>query len=176
MLIDYSNIWNARRIAFNENIIKEEDKKLINDLVDRLSKYSSTYMLDIIHKQYSWMKAYRSYPNIITIKSLKDFFMGDKKMINFKETDLYQEIEIFDGDTKVGEAEVNLKNNMLSRLYIYEGFQDKGYGTEVVEKLIKEYKCDKLWVETKNKRASHVYTKIGFEIKEPTMYLMELKK
>ena len=51
-------------------------------------------------------------------------------------------------------------------------YQNKGYGTKIVEDLCNEYGLDCLWVNADNKKAIHVYEKCGFEIKEPTMYLM----
>ena len=97
-------------------------------------------------------------------------------MIEIKENELYQEIELYSGLTKIGEAEVDLKGKMLSRLVIYEPYQDKGYGTEIVKILRDRYGCDCLWVNADNGRAIHVYEKCGFEKVKPTMYLMEFKE
>lgn len=49
-------------------------------------------------------------------------------MIELKENELYQEIGIYLGETQIGEMEVDLKGKMLSRLIIYEPYQNKGYG------------------------------------------------
>ena len=97
-------------------------------------------------------------------------------MIEIKENELYQEIELYSGLTKIGEAEIDLKGKMLSRLVIYEPYQDKGYGTEIVKILRDRYGCDCLWVNADNDRAIHVYEKCGFEKAKPTMYLMEFKE
>ena len=91
----------------------------------------------------------------------------------YKENELYREIEIFLGDIKVGEAEVDLKNKMLSRLSIYEPYQNKQIGTQVVTDLTKEYGLTNLWVNADNERAIHVYEKCGYKKVKPTMYLME---
>ena len=93
--------------------------------------------------------------------------------MRLQKNELYQEIELFDGDTKIGEAEVDINGKMLSRLSIFEPYQNKGYGTEIVKQLIDEYGIDCLWVNADNNRAIHVYEKCGFKKKEPTMYLME---
>ena len=93
--------------------------------------------------------------------------------MTYKENELYREIEIFLGDTKVGEAEVDLKNKMLSRLSIYEPYQNKQIGTQVVADLTKEYGLTNLWVNADNERAIHVYEKCGYRKVKPTMYLME---
>ena len=95
-------------------------------------------------------------------------------MIKLTENELYQEIALFDDDIKIGEAEVDLKEKMLSRFEIYEPYQDKWYGTQVVKMLKEKYGIDCLWVESENDKAVHVYEKCGFRKVKPTMYLMEL--
>ena len=94
-------------------------------------------------------------------------------MIEYKKNELYQEIELYIDGTKIGEAEVDINGKMLSRLAIYEPYQGKGYGTQIVKQLCDEYGLDCLWVNTDNKKAIHVYEKCGFRIKEPAMYLMK---
>lgn len=93
--------------------------------------------------------------------------------MTYKENELYREIEIFLGDTKIGEAEIEIKGKMLSRLVIYEPYQNKGIGTKVVDDLTKEYGLTNLWVNADNERAIHVYKKNGYRKVTPTMYLME---
>ena len=93
---------------------------------------------------------------------------------NYKENELYREIELFDGTTKIGEAEVDITGKMISRLNIYEPYQNQGYGTKTVNALIKDYGCNCLWVDASNERAIHVYEKCGFKKTKATMYLMEL--
>ena len=97
-------------------------------------------------------------------------------MIEIKENELYRELELFVDDVKIGEAEVDLNGRMLSRLSIFPPYQDKGYGTEAVKMLTEKYDLDVLWVNADNKRAIHTYEKNGYEIVEPTMYLMKLKE
>ena len=97
-------------------------------------------------------------------------------MIEIKENELYQEIELFDGNQKIGEAEVEIKGKMLSRLVIYEPYRGKGYGTKIVKTLKDKYSCDYLWVNADNDKAIHVYKKCGFKIVKPTMYLMEAER
>ena len=92
--------------------------------------------------------------------------------ITIKEKESYIELELFDGETKIGNAEVDVANKMLSMFDIYEPYQNKGYGTEALKQLIDKYDIDILWVRSDNKRAIHVYEKCGFEIDESTMYSM----
>lgn len=94
-------------------------------------------------------------------------------MIICKEAELYQEIELFAGGGKIGEAEVELNGKMLSRLSIFPPYQGKGYGTAVVGMLCEKYKCSTLWVNADNERAIRAYRKNGFSIAKPSMYLMQ---
>ena len=93
-------------------------------------------------------------------------------MIDVKENELYQEIELFHDGIKIGEAEVDLKNRMLARLFIFEPYQNQKYGTKIVKILTEKYNLNNLWVKADNKRAIHVYEKNGFKINKPTMYEM----
>jgi RimJ/RimL family protein N-acetyltransferase len=94
--------------------------------------------------------------------------------VRIKENELYQEVELFIGDTKVGEAEIEVTKRMLSRFVIYEPYQNKGYGTRILNELMRMYMLTNLWVEADNDRAIHVYEKFGFKKVEPTMYKMEV--
>lgn len=94
-------------------------------------------------------------------------------MVELIENELYQEIGLFVNGEKIGEAEVDLKGKMLSRLSIFEPYQNKGYGTEIVRILNEKYGCNCLWVNADNDKAIHVYEKNGYKKIKPTMYLME---
>ena len=95
--------------------------------------------------------------------------------LHYKANEMYRELELFDDDVKIGEAEVDINGKMLSRLSIFEPYQGKGYGTKAVKMLMKYYGCNCLWVNADNARAIHVYEKCGFRKAEPTMYLMVAK-
>jgi len=77
---------------------------------------------------------------------------------------------IFDG-TKVGNVELCPERKEITRLVILEPYQNKGYGTEVVKKLVKDG-YNYLWVRTDNEEAIHVYEKCGFIKDKNTMYEM----
>lgn len=94
-------------------------------------------------------------------------------MISLKEKELYQEIELFVDDEKIGEVEIEIKGKMLSRLSIFPPYQNKGYGTEAVRLLSEKYGCEVLWVNADNKKAIHTYEKNGYVVAEPTMFLMK---
>lgn len=89
-----------------------------------------------------------------------------------QENELYQEVELYHNNIKIGEAEVDLKNHMLAKLIIYEPYQNQGFGTEIVKILVEKYNLNNLWVRADNSRAIHVYEKCGFKIKQPTMFEM----
>lgn len=99
---------------------------------------------------------------------------GGRVMIELKENELYQEIGIYLGETQIGEMEVDLKGKMLSRLIVYEPYQNNGYGQEIVKLAKEQYGCNCLWVRADNAKAIHVYEKLGFIKQNPTMYLMEI--
>jgi len=94
--------------------------------------------------------------------------------VRIKENELYQEVELFIGNTKVGEAEIEVTKRMLSRFVIYEPYQNKGYGTRILKELMRMYMLTNLWVEADNDRAIHIYEKLGFKKTKSTMYLMEV--
>ena len=94
--------------------------------------------------------------------------------VSIKENELYQEVELFIGNIKVGEAEIEVTKRMLSRFVIYEPYQNKGYGTRILKELMRMYMLTNLWVNADNDRAIHVYEKFGFKKTKPTMYLMEV--
>ena len=96
-----------------------------------------------------------------------------ENMINLKENEMNQEIELFVNGEKIGEAEIEIKGKMLSRLNIFPPYQNKGYGTKIVSMLNEKYGCEVLWVHADNKRAIHTYEKNGYSISKPTMYLMK---
>lgn len=96
-----------------------------------------------------------------------------ERMITLIENELYQEIELFVDGEKIGEAEVDIKNKMLSRLSIFPPYQNKGYGSQIVNMLNEKYGCEVLWVNADNERAIRTYKKNGYVIAEPTMYLMK---
>lgn len=100
---------------------------------------------------------------------MKDIFF---KSIEIVENENFIEIEIKKYGTIIGRAEIEPNTHMLERLEIFEPYQNKGYGTEVLEALINEYGITKLWVRADNDRAIHVYEKCGFTKSKPTMYEM----
>ena len=94
--------------------------------------------------------------------------------MRIEKTETFIEHDIIVNATKVGTVELCPERNEIARLVIFEPYQNKGYGTEVVKNLVKQgYKS--LWVRADNARALHVYEKCGFVKKEATMFEMEIK-
>lgn len=56
----------------------ENDKKLINGIVDECAQYSASTLVEITHHQSPWIDAYKPYSNnVITKRSIKEYFSED---------------------------------------------------------------------------------------------------
>lgn len=93
-------------------------------------------------------------------------------IVEIKPTETYVEHDIVVDGVKVGTVELEPKTKMITRLNIESAYQDKGYGTKVVNYLASQG-YNNLWVNADNDRAIHVYEKCGFKLIKPTMFLME---
>lgn len=72
---DYNNMWNSRRISFDETCIAEEDRGLIAAVIDQFSDYSSTDLVNLTHRQAPWSKVYiPKRKREITIDSIRKYF------------------------------------------------------------------------------------------------------
>ncbi len=59
----------------NDRFIDEEDKLIINQIVDECSHYSTTELVNITHAQTPWIKAYyNNHSNVISIDSIREYF------------------------------------------------------------------------------------------------------
>lgn len=93
--------------------------------------------------------------------------------LDIKGTETFIEHQIIVDDVEVGNVETCPERMEISRLVIYKPYQDFGYGTEVVKRLVKAgYKS--LWVRSDNNRAIHVYEKCGFVKSGETMFEMKI--
>lgn len=82
--------------------------------------------------------------------------------MKLEKTETYIENDIIVDGMKAGTVELCEERSEISRLVIFEPYQNKGYGTAVVRQLVKQgYKS--LWVRSDNMRAIHVYEKCGFK-------------
>jgi RimJ/RimL family protein N-acetyltransferase len=91
--------------------------------------------------------------------------------MKIEKTETFIEHDIILEGTKIGTVELCPEHMEISRLVIFEPYQNKGYGTEVVQSLVTQgYKS--LWVRSDNPRAIHVYEKCGFKRGETHMFEM----
>lgn len=96
----------------------------------------------------------------------------DANALKIEQTEIFIENDIVIDDVKVGNVELCPERKEISRLVIYEPYQNKGYGTEVIKTLVNQgYKS--LWVRSDNERAIHVYEKCGFVKGETHMFEMK---
>lgn len=73
--IDENNIWDSKRILYNDSVIEKDDKKRINAVVDLFADYSATNLVELTHKQAPWTNAYAPHMNnVITLSSIKEYF------------------------------------------------------------------------------------------------------
>ena len=96
--------------------------------------------------------------------------------MRLEQTDCFKEIDLYDGEIKVGSMEIETDKKELSRLVIYEPYRNKGYGQRAVELAKDLYGVESLWVRSDNSIAIHIYEKAGFKIGEERMYEMKLKQ
>lgn len=95
--------------------------------------------------------------------------------MQIKKTETYIEHDIIVDDIKIGTVELCPEQHMIARLVIYEPYQDKGYGTQVVKDLLKDG-YNYLWVKSDNARAIHVYEKCGFIKGDTQMFDMRAER
>ena len=56
-------------------VISQEDKDIINRIINDCAKYTASMLVDITHKQAPWLEAYAPYMrNIIAKDSIIEFF------------------------------------------------------------------------------------------------------
>jgi len=94
--------------------------------------------------------------------------------MKIEKTETFIEHDIIVDGVKVGTVELCPERQEISRLVIFEPYQNKGYGTQVVKELVQNgYK--RLWVRSDNPRAIHVYEKCGFKRGKTHMFEMLLE-
>lgn len=75
--IDFSKgVWEATEMVYNEDIIDERDRDLINEVIDSARQYSTNELVEITHDQSPWKDAYiRGWNNTISKESIKEYFI-----------------------------------------------------------------------------------------------------
>ena len=72
-------IWNFKEKTFSYDIINDEDKQIINNIIKETNKYTYCELVEIIHKQTPWTKSWAKscfgrFNIVIDKKLIKDFF------------------------------------------------------------------------------------------------------
>lgn len=81
--IDNSNgLWLSRKIKYNDNIIKDEDKKIINKQIGECDKYSLNELTKITINQTPWINGMKTFNKVISNKSIIEFFNWYEEEIN----------------------------------------------------------------------------------------------
>lgn len=74
-IFDEDDIWNTRRVEFDESIIKRKDRKAINKVVDMFSEYTATDLVQLTINQLPWENVYEpGMNNVITPDMLKEYY------------------------------------------------------------------------------------------------------
>lgn len=73
--MDSDNIWSVHRVKYNNNIISNADKKMINDVINQFAEYTATDLTSLSQNQAPWNNIYEPYTNNeITKESIKEYF------------------------------------------------------------------------------------------------------
>ena len=77
IMFDENDIWNSKRVEFEDTTITDEDKALIEKVVDKFADYSSTDFVSLTQRQAPWIDAYvLCQNNEITVNAIRDYFNG----------------------------------------------------------------------------------------------------
>ena len=74
IMIDKDNIWNSKRVEFDDIIISDDDKSLIDKVVDKFSEYSATDLVELSQHQTPQIDAISSQNNEIKNDSIFEYF------------------------------------------------------------------------------------------------------
>lgn len=75
LVFDKNKIWNVERIKFDDSVIADKDKVLINKVVDKFADYSATDLVSLTHRQSPWIDSYVPHQNNeITLDSMREYF------------------------------------------------------------------------------------------------------
>lgn len=72
---DGNDVWKSKRIRFNKINIKDEDKILINKVIDKFSEYSATDLVTLTQHQTPWIDSFSfSENNEISLDAIRRYF------------------------------------------------------------------------------------------------------
>lgn len=77
-LENQNNFWSIREVPFDNSCISSDNKKIINDIVDKFGAYSAADLVQLTHNQTPWKNAYHPRQNaIITKDAIRGYFSGE---------------------------------------------------------------------------------------------------
>ena len=78
IMFDEDNVWNSKRVKFEDTTISDDDKSIIDKIIDKFADYSATDLVSLTQKQSPWIDAYIPYQNKeIKIGSIMEYFKID---------------------------------------------------------------------------------------------------
>lgn len=73
--LNEEDIWDSEVVNYDDSIIKDSDKNLINQVINKFADYSATNLVSITHNQNPWKDAYKKGENNeITTEAIKEYF------------------------------------------------------------------------------------------------------
>lgn len=70
---DSDGVWNVKKIEYKPQIC-EQDRRIIDSVINECSNYSASQLVEITHQQTPWIKAYQKGKNsVISIDSINTF-------------------------------------------------------------------------------------------------------
>lgn len=75
---DESQTFNFRRVVFYDIDITNEDKAVIDEVVDYFADYSAVDLTELTQKQLPWQNAYcKCFKKVISAQSIKEYFQNN---------------------------------------------------------------------------------------------------
>lgn len=127
--------------------------------------FSNCPKLTIYCPKGSYAEEYAKENDIPYKNTITEEFINEDLNIK-KKNNLYYGI-YDENENQVGEFRVS--GDYLDAIEIYDDYQNKGYGTEILKRLIKEFGIKRLDVDRYNYGAQRLYERIGF-VKIATIY------
>ena len=74
---DKNEFFNIRKVEFKDNLISDEDKAVIDEVVNYFADFSSVALTELTLKQFPWKNAYSDCcRNVITAESIRNYFLS----------------------------------------------------------------------------------------------------
>lgn len=71
----YIDPLTLKRKKFDDSVISDEDKRLIDEVIDAFADCSNSCLTDLVHGQKPWQEAYRSdRSRVITANAMREYF------------------------------------------------------------------------------------------------------